>query len=86
MEGQWLDSGQDGGLLGGAAAWRGWGGWGEGPSLIISSDKERKKGTCSPSVKTLFWKLQEMVGVGSPEASQVSVTCSSNSEAVWLFR
>lgn len=45
-----------------------------------------KAATCSPSVNTLFSKLQEMVGVGSPEASQVRVTCSSNSDAVWLLR
>lgn len=42
--------------------------------------------TCSFSVKTRRPKLQMMLGVGSPVASQVNVICSSNSEAVWFSR
>lgn len=55
--------------------------WGQ---VVI--DATTIKHTCSPSVKILVSKLQEMAGVGSPEASQVSVMCSSNSEAVSFFR
>ncbi len=42
--------------------------------------------TCSPSVKTLVPKLHVMVGVGSPVASHVNLTCSSISVVVWLSR
>lgn len=42
--------------------------------------------TCSPSVKTRVPKLHVMVGVGSPVASHVNVTCSSISVVLWLSR